>query len=153
MRASPVSGSDSPTSIRIVVDLPAPLGPRKPVTVPGSQRKVTSETTVRPPSCLVIRSASIMAADSRIARAPTTVAGLFSPGPAAVAGSDFGRGSCAWRSHSLQPRAMARQATAGFTQSLSGWMRSALPDVVADASDEVRGRRERVLDAAAYLFA
>jgi signal transduction histidine kinase len=48
---------------------------------------------------------------------------------------------------------MAQQATARFTQSLSGWTRSALPDVVEDASDEVRGRRERVLDATAYVFA
>ncbi len=33
--------------------LPAPLGPRKPVTVPGSQRNVTSETTARSPRRLV----------------------------------------------------------------------------------------------------
>jgi signal transduction histidine kinase len=48
---------------------------------------------------------------------------------------------------------MARQATARFTHALSGWMRSALPDVVLDAPDEVRGRRNRVADAAVYLFA
>jgi hypothetical protein len=33
-----------PQIIRIVVDLPAPFGPRKPVTVPGSQRNDTSFT-------------------------------------------------------------------------------------------------------------
>jgi signal transduction histidine kinase len=47
---------------------------------------------------------------------------------------------------------MARQATARFTHALSGWMRSALPGVVIDAPDERRGRRDRVLDAAVYLF-
>ena len=30
--------------IRIVVDLPAPFGPRKPVTVPGRQSKLTPST-------------------------------------------------------------------------------------------------------------
>jgi hypothetical protein len=38
-----------PTIIRIEVDLPAPFGPRKPVTRPGRAVKVTSSTTVRPP--------------------------------------------------------------------------------------------------------
>ena len=37
--AWPASGCVSPTIIRSVVDLPAPLGPRNPVTVPGSQRE------------------------------------------------------------------------------------------------------------------
>src|SRR3954452_15137501 len=55
-----MSGSERPASIRIVVVLPAPFGPRKPVTVPGSQPKVTSATTVRPPSCLVSPLAWIM---------------------------------------------------------------------------------------------
>jgi hypothetical protein len=32
--------------MRIVVVLPAPFGPRKPVTVPGSRAKETSSTTV-----------------------------------------------------------------------------------------------------------
>src|SRR3954469_21060539 len=44
---------------------------------------------------------------------------------------------------------MARQATARFT----GWVRAALPDVVDDAPDAARGRRDRIADAAAYLFA
>jgi signal transduction histidine kinase len=48
---------------------------------------------------------------------------------------------------------MARQATARFTRAVSGWMGSALPDVVLDAPDEVGGRRNRVADAAVYLFA
>ena len=48
---------------------------------------------------------------------------------------------------------MARQATAPFTDGLSGWMRSALPGVVIDAPDAERGRRDRFVDAAMYLVA
>src|SRR4051794_9643330 len=48
---------------------------------------------------------------------------------------------------------MARPATARFTDGLSGWLRSALPDVVADAPDAERRRRDRVLDATLYLVA
>src|ERR1700740_3577266 len=48
---------------------------------------------------------------------------------------------------------MARQATARFTDGLSGWLRSTLPGVVIDAPDEERGRRDRMVDAAIYLVA
>ena len=48
---------------------------------------------------------------------------------------------------------MTRQATARFTDGLSDWMRSALPAVVIDATDEERGRRERVAGATLYVFA
>jgi hypothetical protein len=41
------------------------VGPRKPVTVPGSQRNVTSETTARAPCRLVSCSTVIMTAGSR----------------------------------------------------------------------------------------
>src|SRR5215218_8683630 len=138
--------------MRIVVVLPAPLGPRNPVTVPGSQRNVTSETMVRLPSCLVSPSVWIMPTDSRPAGFATSVRGLRSPGLAAVAGSDFGRGSRPPRWPSLDPRAMARPATARFTDGLSGWLRSALPGVI-EARDEERARRDRVVDAAVYLGA
>src|SRR3954452_2484861 len=87
--------------MRIVVVLPAPLGPRNPVTVPGSQRNVTSETTVRPPSCLVSASVWIMPADSWPAGFAATVRGLRPPGLATVADNDLGRGSRSWRSPSL----------------------------------------------------
>ena len=46
--------------MRIVVDLPAPLGPRKPVTRPGSAVKVTSSTAVKAPYRLVTFSTVIM---------------------------------------------------------------------------------------------
>src|ERR671918_57002 len=48
---------------------------------------------------------------------------------------------------------MARHATARVTQSVSGWLRSALPGVVTDAPDVGRGRRDRVIDATIYLVA
>jgi len=48
---------------------------------------------------------------------------------------------------------MARQATARFTDGLSGWLRSALPDVVIDAPDEERARRDHLVDATIYLVA
>ena len=48
---------------------------------------------------------------------------------------------------------MSHPATARFTDGLSGWLRSALPDVVIDAPDEERGRRDRVVDATIYLVA
>src|SRR5688572_21648926 len=139
--------------MRMVVVLPAPLGPRNPVTVPGSQRNVTSETMVRPPSCLVSASVSIMPTDSWPAGFGATVRGLRSPGLAAVAGSDFGRGSRPPRWPSLDPRAMARPTTARVTDGLSGWFRSALPGVVIDAPGEERGRRDHLVDATIYLVA
>src|SRR5512132_303156 len=133
--------------MRIVVGLPAPWGPRRPVTVPGSQRDVTSETMVRPPSCLVSPLVWIMPTDSWPAGFAATVRGLRSPSPSAVAGSDFGRGSRPPRWPSLDPRAMARPATARFTDGPSGWLRSALPGVDIEARDEEHGRRDRVVDA------
>ena len=42
----PLVGSSRPRIILIVVDFPAPLGPRKPVTVPGRTVNVRSETAV-----------------------------------------------------------------------------------------------------------
>jgi hypothetical protein len=38
-----------PTMIRMVVDFPAPLGPRNPVTRPGAAVKLTSSTAVKAP--------------------------------------------------------------------------------------------------------
>ena len=49
-----------PTTMRIVVDLPAPLGPRKPVTRPGRATKLTPSTTVVRPYFLVSESMVIM---------------------------------------------------------------------------------------------
>ena len=46
--------------MRIVVDLPAPFGPRKPVTLPGATSKVRSSTARTAPYCLVSPRTSIM---------------------------------------------------------------------------------------------
>jgi hypothetical protein len=48
MVAVPESGALSPQSNRSVVDFPAPFGPRKPVTVPGWQAKLTSRMPAEP---------------------------------------------------------------------------------------------------------
>ena len=47
--ADPEVGGVSPTMTRMVVDLPAPLGPRNPVTRPGAAVKETWSTACRPP--------------------------------------------------------------------------------------------------------
>src|SRR5258706_15859182 len=57
MRTRPRSGRASPTSIRIVVVFPAPLGPRKPKTSPAQTSKETSDTTSRLPKLRVSPSA------------------------------------------------------------------------------------------------
>ena len=45
----PVVGLSRPMIMRMVVDLPAPLGPRKPVTVPGSTvKEMLSTATLSP---------------------------------------------------------------------------------------------------------
>src|SRR5271154_331310 len=46
----PDVGASSPVSIFIVVDLPAPFGPRKPKNCPGATRRFTSCTAVRSPN-------------------------------------------------------------------------------------------------------
>src|SRR3712207_9531565 len=51
--ACPADAGTSPVIIRMVVVLPAPFGPRKPVTVPGSSSNDTRSTTVRSPYLLV----------------------------------------------------------------------------------------------------
>ena len=46
MRALPASGSRKPVSIFMVVDLPAPLGPRKPSTSPCRTRSEMPSTAM-----------------------------------------------------------------------------------------------------------
>src|ERR1039458_7307013 len=59
MVASPESGLAKPKIMRRVVVLPAPLGPRNPVTEPGSTLKLRSLTAWTEPKCLVSPRASI----------------------------------------------------------------------------------------------
>src|ERR1700712_5839574 len=60
--------------MRMVVVLPAPLGPRNPVTVPGAQAKDTSETTVRPPRRFVRPWDSIIESSLPVCDAPRRAA-------------------------------------------------------------------------------
>ena len=56
----PCVGRSRPMIMRIVVDLPAPFGPRKPVTRPGCTVNVMPSTAVLGPYLLVRPWASIM---------------------------------------------------------------------------------------------
>src|SRR5215468_3847608 len=60
-RTRPVVGSSRPAIIRIVVDLPAPFGPRKPVTTPGWTTKSSPATASFSPYRLLRFSTSIIA--------------------------------------------------------------------------------------------
>jgi hypothetical protein len=61
MRAVPEVGAMNPASMRIVVDLPAPLGPRKPTTSPCITWKLTPSTAVKLPKRFVSPSISMNA--------------------------------------------------------------------------------------------
>jgi len=56
----PLVGLSSPAIIRIVVDFPAPFGPRKPVTMPGWTTKLNPSTANLVPYRLLRFSTSIM---------------------------------------------------------------------------------------------
>src|SRR4051812_28715597 len=86
----------SPTMTRIVVVLPAPLGPRKPVTSPGWQTKLTSSTAVNVPYFLVSPSTVIMGPECRTAAPETSIVGR--------APRDLSRGSRATRGRSVDSR-------------------------------------------------
>src|ERR1700676_4909440 len=58
----PELGASRPVSILMVVDFPAPLGPRNPKNCPGATRRFTSSTATRPPNRRVRCSVEIAAA-------------------------------------------------------------------------------------------
>src|SRR5258705_13503711 len=60
MVAVPAVGWSSPRITRMVVVLPAPFGPRKPVTMPGSTEQVRSSTARIRPNTLVRPANSII---------------------------------------------------------------------------------------------
>jgi len=62
MSASPASGRSTVYSMRSVVDLPAPFGPRSPVMRPSAARKLTSRTAATAPNRFDSPRASITAA-------------------------------------------------------------------------------------------
>jgi hypothetical protein len=70
MVTRPLVGGVSPTMTRMVVVLPAPFGPRNPVTVPGWQTKLTLSTAVKSPYFLVSPSTLIMRQACRVATGP-----------------------------------------------------------------------------------
>ena len=76
---------------RMVVDLPAPLGPRKPVTRPGSAVKVTSSTAVKPPYLFVSESIVIMGRTFAATRGRPHRGALLDSTPETDPGSPQGR--------------------------------------------------------------
>src|SRR5690606_10678960 len=88
MRARPASGSRKPVSIFMVVDLPAPLGPRKPSTSPFSTLSEISSTARIGPKDFLRRSASTSTAIQFLhtvaIRGQRALATEWATGPAAV---------------------------------------------------------------------
>ena len=77
----PLVGGVSPTITRIVVVLPAPLGPRNPVTRPGWATKLTSSTAVKAPYFRVSLSTVIMGPPCPTTTQRCIVRGSVSPRP------------------------------------------------------------------------
>ena len=87
-RAVPEVGGSSVVSMCTVVDLPAPLGPRKPYTSPGSTRRSIPSTARGPflnsrTSCVASMAGSLMAnqVTSEARQRCDAVGGLASPLP------------------------------------------------------------------------
>src|ERR1700760_1224065 len=89
--AVPPVGGVRPQIMRMVVDLPAPLGPRKPVTVPGRQVNDTSVTAGWLPYRLLRGSTSIMSPRWRGRGGPRVGQGSMAAHPWSTADYDFGR--------------------------------------------------------------
>src|SRR6185437_14397418 len=80
MVAVPLVGETSPRSIRRVVVLPAPFGPRNPVTRPGWTVKSNPRTAATEPKVLVSPRTSIVpATDAGVAAMATTLPRGSSP--------------------------------------------------------------------------
>src|SRR3954452_22263998 len=92
MVAVPDVGAVSPTITRIVVDLPAPFGPRKPVTRPDWAVKETLSTAVKPAYLRVSDSTVIMGQPSPRRGVRTSASRPDPPPPSGGAASrSFGR--------------------------------------------------------------
>ena len=122
----PDVGGVRPTMTRMVVVLPAPLGPRNPVTVPGTQLKLMSSTAVKVPYFLVSPWTSIMAPPCRMGgrdrtvRAegdPMTKVGAPRPTPGACAVPTSPPSLAGWTGRA--PRSTSRRCGCGATR--GGW--------------------------------
>ena len=149
--ALPESGRANPQIILIVVVFPAPLGPRKPVTVPGSQRKETSSTTALPANLLVNFSASIMSPAFPLGSGAHI--GLRSPSCPVIgrwSGPYFGSGSGPPLAPTLSTMASA-QAKEGLEP--ARWQRSLLPGSMVDGPGADRSLRDWAVDALVTIVA
>src|ERR1700735_3564055 len=91
MVASPEEGLTSPSSMRSDVVLPDPLGPRNPVTRPGSTVNSRLSTATTGPKCFEMPLNSM--GSPRVAAAPVVIAATIAATPPGVgAGSGPGCG-------------------------------------------------------------
>src|SRR6516225_6157481 len=79
--ADPVVGASRPTISRMVVDFPAPFGPRNPVTTPGLTVKSSPSTAVLSPYCLTSCLISIIVPFPSLCRAASPVPGVPAGAP------------------------------------------------------------------------
>src|SRR4051794_10922139 len=104
MVAVPDVGTVRPTMTRIVVDLPAPFGPRKPVTRPGRAVKETLSTAVKP--------AYLRVSDSTVIMRP--------PSPRRGVRTSAYRPDPSWPSGGAAPRSFGRSAGPRLSLGWSG---------------------------------
>jgi hypothetical protein len=67
----PLVGSDRPATMRMVVVLPAPFGPRNPKIAPAAAVRLSPSTAVKSPY-LFVRSWISIIPDERVSSAPAT---------------------------------------------------------------------------------
>src|SRR5436189_3611025 len=96
----PLSGLVIPTIIRIVVVFPAPLGPRKPNTLPGRTSNDSPSTAVKSPNRFVTPSTRNVAAPSLINRSQISTSRVEN-GELRIENSD---GLCHWTLRRGLPR-------------------------------------------------
>src|SRR5207253_11357376 len=86
--------------MRMVVDLPAPFGPRKPTTCPRSTAKETWSTAVTPPNCLETSLTDRKGIRAGMLKTPVD---FFKPPVGAVSYSDLRKATSAARSAAASP--------------------------------------------------
>src|SRR5438046_5892444 len=103
--------------MRIVVDLPAPFGPRNPVTVPGRTSKVSPSTAsvdryrlARPRASIIVMPTTVPRRCRPVTGASRTLGGVAGPTPeVGVSGPEVGQDG----EHPAVPGVVGRQAELG----------------------------------------
>ena len=141
-RESPASGVGEADQHPHRRGLAGAVGPRKPVTVPGSQRNETSLTTARPPRRFVSPVASIMARSIGARRPCRTTAARSMPGSTSVGGRPRPRAyiarRCDARWHML-PGGLLEEP--GAKRTARDWIVDVMMSVVALGDRRARASR------------